>query len=952
MGSAVAMLLVRIALASWFGERAALVLFVIPILLSAYVGGFGPGFVCTAVVGAGTAYYILPPVHSFNFTRPVDFAQWMILLLVGLIVSLALQELHLARGRDVGGSLPPTHPALHRKVLAGFGVALACLGIIGTVSFLAVVRLREDARSVAHTHEVLGNLDSLLALSADAENGYRGFAVVGEEDFLNPFVAATRSIPAQLRDLRELTRDNPVQQRRLETIAAQLDGQLGFGREIVEARRQRGFGAAQALMVTRRGQRLHDQIRQGVAEMKVAEEALLLRRESHTVRSSTVAQGVIVGGSVAALGLVGLALFAIRRDFAGRRAAEEALRRSENSLAVTLQSIGDAVLATDTGGRITRMNRVAEELTGWTLSDAFGQPVDAVFKIVNETTRAPVAIPVNTVLATGQMQELANHTVLIARDGRERAISDSAAPIRDRDGALLGVVLVFRDVTAERRAEIRLISTLEELARERARLKLIFDSLPVGIALTKNDADGRRSRLINDAHLRLCGLRREEVEEPGAFARVTHPDDLPVQARLAAQLNAGEIDRFSLDKRYVWPDGRVVWVYYSRQRQRHPAGGFDDLSMVVDITERKEAVAELERFFSLSLDFLCISSGDGYFKRVSPAVTDILGWEVEEFLACPYLELIHPDDIAATVREVEKQLSTGEKVLNFENRYRHKDGTWRVLSWRSVPQPGGLMYATARDVTRRNETEAEMRRLNDELRQHAAQLRIANQELEAFSYSVSHDLRAPLRHVQGFVGMLASEASASLSPAGLRYVKIITDAGRQMGQLIDDLLAFSRMGRTDLHETTVDLTALAEAVRSDLEREATGRTFRWEIARLPLVQGDPAMLTQVLANLLGNAVKYSRGRDPAVIAVGQAGEEDGRLVFFVRDNGAGFDMKYADKLFGVFQRLHRADEFEGTGIGLANVRRIIVRHGGRVWAEAAPNAGATFYFTLRPARLT
>jgi len=243
-------------------------------------------------------------------------------------------------------------------------------------------------------------------------------------------------------------------------------------------------------------------------------------------------------------------------------------------------------------------------------------------------------------------------------------------------------------------------------------------------------------------------------------------------------------------------------------------------------------------------------------------------------------------------------------------------------------------------------------RVQDRTDQFAAanrQLTIANQELEAFSYTVSHDLRAPLRHVHGYVELLVEEAGDQLSEQARHYLKTISDASREMSTLIDDLLAFSRMGRAELSETRVDLDKLVQATLPDLKRAAPGRNILWKIPPLPAVQGDPAMLSQVLANLLDNAVKYTRPRDPAQIELGCAGQEDGRSILFVRDNGVGFDPQYTSKLFGVFQRLHRSDEFEGTGIGLAIVRRIIGRHGGRTWAEGQVNAGATFYFTLKPA---
>lgn len=492
---------------------------------------------------------------------------------------------------------------------------------------------------------------------------------------------------------------------------------------------------------------------------------------------------------------------------------------------------------------------------------------------------------------------------------------------------------------------------------------------------------------------------------------------------------------------------------------------------------RRRSEAERERFFTLSLDMLCIAGSDGYFKRLNPAFNQTLGYTTEELLARPFLEFVHPDDRAATLAEMDK-LSRGQPTLQFENRYQCKDGSWKWLSWRTQPFPSeGLLYATARDitelkraeaellaanrfldsvienipdmifvkeagdlrfvrvnrageellgysrsellgrndydffpkeqadgftardrevlqdrvvkdipeepirtrhkgerilhtkkipiadehdrpryllgisedVTERKEKEREIFRLNEELAERAKQLEAATRELESFSYSVSHDLRAPLRHIDGYIEMLTEEAGDALSVEARRHLQVITDASRRMGQLIDDLLEFSRMGRAELHEERVDLDALVREAMRGLEMATRGRAISWNVSPLPVVTGDPSMLGQVLANLLSNAVKYTRGRSPAQIEIGRAGEENGRLVFYVRDNGAGFDMKYADKLFGVFQRLHRQDEFEGTGIGLANVRRIIARHGGRVWAEAAPDKGATFFFTLKPA---
>jgi len=243
----------------------------------------------------------------------------------------------------------------------------------------------------------------------------------------------------------------------------------------------------------------------------------------------------------------------------------------------------------------------------------------------------------------------------------------------------------------------------------------------------------------------------------------------------------------------------------------------------------------------------------------------------------------------------------------------------------------------------------EIRLLNADLERRViartAEFEAANKELEAFSYSVSHDLRAPLRHIDGFVELLTKHAGSTLDEKGRRHLATIASAARKMGALIDDLLAFSRMGRAEMRKASVNLAALAEEVVQDLKGDAKGRSVEWKLGRLPTVHGDPAMLRLVFQNLLSNAMKYSGPTESARIEV-DAEPQNGEIIVSVRDNGVGFDPTYAHKLFGVFQRLHGPTEFEGTGIGLANVRRIVSRHGGRTWAEGAIGQGATFYFSL------
>src|SRR5215468_4751277 len=250
------------------------------------------------------------------------------------------------------------------------------------------------------------------------------------------------------------------------------------------------------------------------------------------------------------------------------------------------------------------------------------------------------------------------------------------------------------------------------------------------------------------------------------------------------------------------------------------------------------------------------------------------------------------------------------------------------------------------ELEQRRQREAEIGKLNQELTARAAELAAANKELESFAYSVSHDLRAPLRHLVGYSEMLQKHASGSLDDKSQKYLKTILDSAKRMGNLIDDLLAFSRIGRTESRTTEVDLQQLVNEVVAEIGQRAKGQEISWKFGALPVCYGDRALLRVVLVNLLSNAVKFTGTRRPAEVEIGSVDGHGDKAEIFVRDNGVGFDMRYVDKLFGVFQRLHRADEFEGTGIGLATVQRIIHRHCGTVRAEGTVDQGATFYFSL------
>jgi PAS domain S-box-containing protein len=635
--------------------------------------------------------------------------------------------------------------------------------------------------------------------------------------------------------------------------------------------------------------------------------------------------------------------------------ARTSLIHSRDLLSITLSSIGDGVIVTDEEGRVTSLNPVAERLTGWRSAEAAGRPLPSIFQIVNELTRQTAENPVDKVIATGTVVGLANHTLLISRDGTEIPIRDSAAPIRVDEGPMLGVVLVFRDATAERKAH-----------QDRERLATIVESSED--AIISKSLEGK-ILTWNAAAQRLFGYSPEEIVGKPVTALIP-PDLLQEELGILERVQRGEMVQ-RLETARVAKDGRRVSVSLRvspiKDEEGRVIGASKILHDVTEIKAAREALARERKVLRTTLasigDGVIVTDPQGRVSFLNVEAERLTGWKSAEAQGreLPLVfRIVNEESRRLVESPVQKVLASGHVVgLANHTILIAKDGKETPIDDSAAPiqEPGGPLYGVVlvfRDFTTHKEAEAAAKESKEALaranatlegtvQERTAKLREMVDELQHVSYSITHDMRAPLRAMTAFSEMLLDSADG-LSPESRDYCQRIVTGAARLDRLIRDALNYSRAVLQDVSLEPVDVAKLVQGILDTYPNFHPEKVDIRIDGALPEILGNEALLTQCFSNLIGNAVKFVAPNTRPNVRIWS--EPKGAMArIWVEDNGIGIPKEAQPRLFGMFQKLD--SEFEGTGIGLAIVRKVVERMGGQVGVDSESGKGSRFWVELR-----
>lgn len=623
-------------------------------------------------------------------------------------------------------------------------------------------------------------------------------------------------------------------------------------------------------------------------------------------------------------------------DITERKLTEQVQR----CLSAIVEFSEDAIIGKTLDGIITSWNPAAEQLFGYSAAEIIGQPMLKLFPPERQHEEVEILEHI------GRGEKVGNYeTVRVRKDGVRVAIAVTISPIHDSEGRITGASKIARDITQQKAAA-------EALQRSEERFRSLVTT--TSQIVWNTNAEGMVSSPMPSWRA-YTGQTEAEIQSLG-WADALHPDD--VARTMKVWRRAVETQSlYETEYRLRRQDG----VYREFKVRGAPVMNEDGslrewVGTCTDITERKqaeEAQARLLYVLEESLNEIYIFDATTLrFEFVNRAAQKNLDYTMPQLAEMTPLDL-NPEFSITQFRELIETLESGKEPHQiFESVHHRADGSHypvEVHLQRVNQKSVTFFLALILDITKRKQAEEDIRSLNADLEkrvtERTAQLDAANKELEAFSYSVSHDLRAPLRGVDGFARIIVEDYGEKLDSEGIRLLGVVCGETKRMGELIDDLLDFSRIGRQQFTAGPVNMTALAREVFDDLPSALQKHVHHFDLRCLPDATVDRSMFRQVFVNLIGNAVKFTSHTQEPVIEVGCT-TADEMHTYYVKDNGVGFDERYVHKLFGVFQRLHAEHEFEGTGVGLAIVQRIVHRHGGKVWAEGKINQGATFYFAL------